>query len=183
MSTIRRKLNTVSVNLGCSCRKPKLSSIFTPKPKSKLPKYHQPTNQYPHYYSSSTPSSSTQATSSTFSPFMDYPSYQDPYNYDGFGRQVGSKSVAVEKDSSDPYLDFRQSMLQMIVENRIYAKDDLKELLNCFLQLNSPSLHGVIVRAFTEIWNSFFFNGNGKHRLNSNGTSPRVYVRPKSYEV
>jgi uncharacterized protein (TIGR01568 family) len=70
----------------------------------------------------------------------------------GFGR-VGGESVAVEKDSDDPYLDFRHSMLQMILEKQIYSKDDLRQLLDCFLQLNSPYYHGIIVRAFTEIWN------------------------------
>lgn len=64
--------------------------------------------------------------------------------------------MAVEKDSDDPYLDFRHSMLQMILENEIYSKDGLRELLNCFLQLNSPQHHGVIVRAFTDIWNGVF---------------------------
>lgn len=73
----------------------------------------------------------------------------------GVGR-IGGESVAVEKDSDDPYLDFRQSMLQMILEKEIYSKDDLKELLHCFLQLNSPYYHGIIVRAFTEIWNGVF---------------------------
>nr|GMC82501.1 transcription repressor OFP6-like [Ipomoea batatas]GMC89402.1 transcription repressor OFP6-like [Ipomoea batatas] len=73
----------------------------------------------------------------------------------GFGR-FGGESVAVEKDSDDPYLDFWHSMLQMILEKNIYSKDDLKELLNCFLQLNSPYYHGVIVRAFREIWNDVF---------------------------
>ena len=72
-----------------------------------------------------------------------------------FGR-VGGEGLAVEKDSDDPYLDFRHSMLQMILENEIYSKEDLRELLNCFLQLNSPYHHGVIVRAFTEIWNGVF---------------------------
>ncbi|KAF3442718.1 hypothetical protein FNV43_RR16635 [Rhamnella rubrinervis] len=67
-----------------------------------------------------------------------------------------AESVAVEKDSDDPYLDFRHSMLQMILENEIYSKDDLRQLLNCFLQLNSPCHHGIIVRAFTEIWNGVF---------------------------
>ncbi|KAJ1394559.1 Ovate protein family, C-terminal [Sesbania bispinosa] len=78
-----------------------------------------------------------------------------PKTVGGFGR-AGREGVAVEKDSDDPYLDFRHSMLQMILENEIYSKDDLRELLNCFLQLNSPYHHGVIVRAFTEIWNGVF---------------------------
>ncbi|GAB2300744.1 hypothetical protein Dimus_034781 [Dionaea muscipula] len=170
----KQLLKTVSVRLGCSCRRPKLSSVFSPKPKSKLPKYHQRHQHHQHqhpvsYYYSSSTSSSAQTTSSFFSPFIDYPSssssdvvqqgLQDPYYVDGgFGREVGNKTVAVEKESEDPYLDFRQSMLQMIVENGIYSKDELKELLNCFLQLNSASLHGVIIRVFTEIWNGFFFS-------------------------
>ncbi|CAI9105712.1 OLC1v1004704C1 [Oldenlandia corymbosa var. corymbosa] len=62
-------------------------------------------------------------------------------------------SVAVLKDSDDPYQDFRQSMLQMILEKEIYTKDDLQELLNCFLELNSSSHHKVIVQAFMDIWN------------------------------
>lgn len=74
----------------------------------------------------------------------------------GFGKKISGETVAVEKDSDDPYLDFRHSMLQMILENEIYSKEDLRELLNCFLQLNSPCHHGIIVRAFTEIWNGVF---------------------------
>lgn len=70
--------------------------------------------------------------------------------------RVGGESLAVEKESDDPYLDFRQSMLQMILEQEIYSKDDLRELLNCFLQLNSPYHHGIIVRAFTEIWDGVY---------------------------
>lgn len=71
----------------------------------------------------------------------------------GFGR-IGGNSLAVEKDSDDPYVDFRESMLQMIMEKEIYGQDDLRELLNCFLQLNSPYYHGIIIKAFTEIWNN-----------------------------
>ncbi|CAN0847381.1 Transcription repressor OFP6, partial [Linum grandiflorum] len=78
---------------------------------------------------------------------------EDAKTVRGFGR-VGVESMAVEKESDDPYLDFRQSMLQMILEKEIYSKEELRELLNCFLQLNSPYHHGIIVRAFSEIWNS-----------------------------
>ncbi|KAM7258190.1 hypothetical protein ACFE04_013931 [Oxalis oulophora] len=74
---------------------------------------------------------------------------------EGLGR-VGGESYAVEKDSDDPYLDFRYSMLQMILEKQIYSKEELKELLNVFLQINSPHYRGVIVRAFTDIWNGVF---------------------------
>ena len=67
-----------------------------------------------------------------------------------------SPRMAVEKESDDPYLDFRQPMLQMILEKEIYSKDELKHLLNCFLQLNCPYYHEIIVRAFTDIWNGHY---------------------------
>ncbi|XWS56048.1 hypothetical protein CRYUN_Cryun09bG0053200 [Craigia yunnanensis] len=163
-------LNTVSVSLGCgNCKKPKLTSFFNPKPKSRSYKTHSLYN-----YSSSSSSKkrthysfSEHETATSFSPSTVTPQYWD-MNTDtdqdtkcsmstvrGFGR-VGGESLAVEKDSDDPYLDFRHSMLQMILEKEIYSKDDLKELLNCFLQLNSPYHHGIIIRAFTEIWNWVF---------------------------
>ncbi|RDX62288.1 Transcription repressor OFP6, partial [Mucuna pruriens] len=165
MSGSRKKLllNSVSVKLGCgSCRRPKLCRIFHPKPKSKPnnnPTYQKHNKHYNHFSSSSsekcdsTSSTTPTNTATTFSPYVDF-SDSDSY-VKGLGR-AGREGVAVEKDSDDPYLDFRHSMLQMILENEIYSKQDLRELLNCFLQLNSPHHHGVIVRAFTEIWNGVF---------------------------
>ncbi|XP_052176122.1 transcription repressor OFP6-like [Diospyros lotus] len=164
MSGGRRKLrlNTVAVDIGCSsCRRPRLSKIFHPKPNSKRPTYHKVDPRYADDYTTTTTTTATASASSTFSPNTGTPQcYSDPEESDirslravqGFGR-VGGGSVAVEKDSDDPYLDFRRSMLQMILEREIYSREDLRELLNCFLQLNSPCFHGVIVRAFTEIWN------------------------------
>ncbi|KAL3532143.1 hypothetical protein ACH5RR_005664 [Cinchona calisaya] len=159
-------LNSVAVNLGCSsCRRPGLllSHIFHPKSRRKTPSnYHRKHNN--HYYNSSSGSLETNTTtfSTDTNAFCDNSSDTDESSdikslraVQGFGR-IGGESVAVEKDSDDPYLDFRQSMLQMIMEKEIYSKDDLKELLNCFLQLNSPYYHGIIVRAFTEIWNGVF---------------------------
>ncbi|KAG5556467.1 hypothetical protein RHGRI_006915 [Rhododendron griersonianum] len=146
----RLRLSTVTVNLGCSssCRRPKLSSIFRPKPKPSKP---STTNNNPYYSSCSVSATSPPVY------YSDAESDDDKSlkSVQGFGR-LGGESVAVEKDSDDPYLDFRRSMLQMILENEIYSKEDLKELLNCFLQLNSPYYHGIIVRAFSEIWNGVF---------------------------
>lgn len=67
-----------------------------------------------------------------------------------------TNSVAFMKDSEDPHRDFRRSMLQMIFDREIRSREDLQELLNCFLQLNSPSHHDAIIHAFTEIWNVVF---------------------------
>nr|XP_004497705.2 transcription repressor OFP6 isoform X1 [Cicer arietinum] len=148
MSSSKKKLtlNTVSVNLGCgTCKRPKFSLIFNPKPKPKKPIYQK--NKLHHHDNNNNNNSSC-----SFSPCS---VSSEKSSLKGFGR-VGNEGVAVEKDSDDPYLDFRHSMLQMILENEIYSKDDLRELLNCFLQLNSKEFHGIIIRAFTEIWNGVF---------------------------
>ncbi|KAK9122859.1 hypothetical protein Sjap_012461 [Stephania japonica] len=178
MSTSRRKLiqNTVAVNIGCSCRRrTDLSTIFWPRPKSKLfTKSHHPKSDL---YNNSSSSSLEQAsgaslddsTNITLSPTFDATTTPqsseaeyDPIfttktpikGFKGFDRIGGS--VAVVKDSCDPYHDFRHSMLQMILEKEIYSREDLRELLNCFLSLNSPYHHEIIVQAFTEIWNGVF---------------------------
>ncbi|CAN4089612.1 unnamed protein product [Withania somnifera] len=154
MSTHKRKIlvSNVTIKLGCSsgsCIRPKLSRIFR---SSKHQHRHHKTSHTNKNYSTC---SSRDTTSSTFSSDSSSSEFRTSKAVQGFGR-VGGESVAVEKDSDDPYLDFRQSMLQMILEKEIYSKDDLKELLNCFLQLNSPYYHGIIVRAFTEIWNGVY---------------------------
>ncbi|KAF6173243.1 hypothetical protein GIB67_026938 [Kingdonia uniflora] len=152
MSSTRRKLlqNKITVNIGCSCRRPKLSAIFWPKPKPKAPNAHK----NPDVHNTSTTSLGLKDNSNTtFSPKP----YYEPKNHPKSSKtsnvygKIG-ESVAVVKDSNDPYLDFRHSMLQMIMEKEIYSKDDLRELLDCFLSLNSPYHHDIIIRAFTEIW-------------------------------
>ncbi|OMP03428.1 hypothetical protein CCACVL1_02420 [Corchorus capsularis] len=67
-------------------------------------------------------------------------------------------SFAVVKSSSDPYNDFRTSMVEMIVERQIFAAQDLEQLLQCFLSLNSHHHHNIIVEVFTEIWETLFSN-------------------------
>lgn len=175
-SNSRRRLllNTVAVDVGCSCRKPKLflHSLLKPSSKSKpssTSTSSSSSNASNHHrrFLSHTYSSSAATDDSTANAAAAAADHSLQYLLDaeadvarsakavrGFGR-IDDEGVAVEKESHDPYLDFRHSMLQMILENQIYTKDDLRELLNCFLQLNSPYYHGVIVRAFTEIWNGF----------------------------
>ncbi|KAK9269600.1 hypothetical protein L1049_001377 [Liquidambar formosana] len=67
-------------------------------------------------------------------------------------------SFAVVKRSSDPHNDFRTSMVEMIVEKQIFAANDLEQLLQCFLSLNSHHHHRVIIEVFTEIWEALFSN-------------------------
>ncbi|GAB2268245.1 hypothetical protein Dimus_003221 [Dionaea muscipula] len=63
---------------------------------------------------------------------------------------------AVVKSSSDPYTDFRTSMVEMIVERQMFGAQELEMLLKCFLHLNSPHHHKLIVEVFAEILETLF---------------------------
>lgn len=63
-----------------------------------------------------------------------------------------SESFAIVKASFDPERDFRDSMMEMIVENNLRASKDLEELLACYLSLNSNQYHDLIIKAFEQIW-------------------------------
>ncbi|XP_074280967.1 uncharacterized protein LOC141605935 [Silene latifolia] len=65
-------------------------------------------------------------------------------------------TFAVVKSSSDPYNDFRTSMVEMIIEKQIFGTKELEQLLQCFLSLNSSHHHKVIVEVFNEICDALF---------------------------
>lgn len=67
------------------------------------------------------------------------------------GKGVLAGSSAVVKASADPQRDFRESMVEMIVENGISGSGDLAELLAAYLSLNSGEFHGLIVKVFKQI--------------------------------
>ncbi|XAR60810.1 hypothetical protein NMG60_11034329 [Bertholletia excelsa] len=67
-------------------------------------------------------------------------------------RSFSAGSFAIVKSSFDPQRDFKDSMVEMIVENNIRASKDLEELLACYLSLNSDEYHSLIVKAFEQIW-------------------------------
>ncbi|GLJ13012.1 hypothetical protein SUGI_0203340 [Cryptomeria japonica] len=62
-----------------------------------------------------------------------------------------SESVAIAKSSYDPRRDFRESMVEMIMENDIRDAQDLKELLHCYIFLNSEEYHDVILQVFEQV--------------------------------
>jgi uncharacterized protein (TIGR01568 family) len=70
----------------------------------------------------------------------------------GGQRSAARRSFAVVKASTDPPRDFKESMVEMIVENDMNAPEDMQELLECYLSLNSREYHGVIMEVFREIW-------------------------------
>ncbi|KAK1320339.1 hypothetical protein QJS10_CPA03g00966 [Acorus calamus] len=67
-------------------------------------------------------------------------------------RRRRSEGFAVVKASTDPQRDFRESMVEMIVENNMRDSKDLEELLACYLSLNSDEYHDVIIKVFQQIW-------------------------------
>ncbi|KAL8531931.1 hypothetical protein ACS0TY_008512 [Phlomoides rotata] len=78
------------------------------------------------------------------------------------------ESFAIVKKSEDPYEDFKSSMMDMIFEKQMFEEKELEQLLQCFLSLNSRHYHGIIVEAFSEIWETIFSPaaapGVGRHR-------------------
>ncbi|CAM0152643.1 unnamed protein product [Urochloa decumbens] len=65
--------------------------------------------------------------------------------------QEGGVGVAVEKESSDPRADFRESMVQMVVEMGLCDWDGLRGMLRRLLALNAPRHHAAILTAFAEV--------------------------------
>ncbi|XP_058739825.1 transcription repressor OFP1-like [Vicia villosa] len=68
------------------------------------------------------------------------------------GKRSLSDSFAIVKSSMNPQRDFRDSMVEMIVENNIRTSKDLEDLLACYLSLNSDEYHEVIIKVFKQIW-------------------------------
>ncbi|KAL5216228.1 hypothetical protein ABZP36_007629 [Zizania latifolia] len=97
---------------------------------------------------------------------------------DGFRAGKLDGSLAVVKQSEDPRSDFRRSMLNMIVENKIVTGDELRELLRRFLELNAPHHHDAILWAFTEIWDEVFA-ASPELRLDPPRPQPRQRTPPR----
>ncbi|KAL7116073.1 hypothetical protein ACP275_04G220400 [Erythranthe tilingii] len=171
---IRKFTSIFSANGGCSgCGSNSADSIIEPKPVSKIsfsdqnPSRRRPSSSDSFSWrygggcrKSAAVDGDEDRSSTTFSLTIDTspaghycPEKQQQQHDDRTKCPKIKDSFAVVKDSDDPYQDFRQSMLQMIFEKEIYTRNDLQQLLDCFLQLNSSRYHEVIVRAFMEIWN------------------------------
>ncbi|XP_010434489.1 PREDICTED: transcription repressor OFP5-like [Camelina sativa] len=73
-------------------------------------------------------------------------------------RQMENESFAVVKCSSDPQKDFRDSMIEMIMENGINHPEELKELLVCYLRLNTNEYHDMIIHVFQQVHNDMNFH-------------------------
>lgn len=66
--------------------------------------------------------------------------------------KTGLDSFAVVKSSFDPQKDFKDSMVEMIVEKKMSKPEELEELLACYLTLNSDEYHDMIIKVFRHVW-------------------------------
>lgn len=64
----------------------------------------------------------------------------------------GLERFAVIKCSFNPQQDFRDSMIEMILERGIRKPEELEELLACYLTLNSDEYHDIIIEVFRQLW-------------------------------
>ncbi|MQL93885.1 hypothetical protein Taro_026528 [Colocasia esculenta] len=89
-----------------------------------------------------------------------------------------AESFAVVKRSEDPYLDFRRSMVEMVVEKGMYEEGDLEELLQCLLSLNSRRHHAAIARAFSDICAALFDPSSRSSCVSAAATPPPPAFTP-----
>ncbi|CAL9751987.1 unnamed protein product [Musa acuminata subsp. burmannicoides] len=71
-------------------------------------------------------------------------------------RRESNAGFAVVKRSSDPYSDFKSSMVEMIVERGMHRARDLERLLDAYLSLNSHRHHQAILDAFADICEAMY---------------------------
>ncbi|KAJ3701783.1 hypothetical protein LUZ61_005488 [Rhynchospora tenuis] len=74
----------------------------------------------------------------------------------GTGGTGTGSGLAVVKRSCNPYMDFRSSMVEMIVEQKVISAKEMERLLQSYLALNATHHHPVIVRAFEDICEAIF---------------------------
>ncbi|KAJ7959469.1 Transcription repressor like [Quillaja saponaria] len=60
-------------------------------------------------------------------------------------------SICMVKYSADPFLDMRESILEMIREAGIRDWYEMEELVYCYIALNSSDLHEIIEDAFLSL--------------------------------
>ncbi|CAA7054374.1 unnamed protein product [Microthlaspi erraticum] len=64
--------------------------------------------------------------------------------------------MAMEKCSHDPREDFRESMVEMIVANKIRETDELRSLLEYYLSMNPREYRSEILEIFYEVCADLF---------------------------
>lgn len=77
-------------------------------------------------------------------------------------------AIVMGLDSKDPFVDFRESMEEMVRAHEIEDWENLEELLTCYLKVNCKSNHGYIVGAFVDLLvNLEAFSGHNENNNNN----------------
>ncbi|CAK8575182.1 unnamed protein product [Lathyrus sativus] len=124
-----------SMNMNMNKKKNKIGSVNSPGMKLRIKSPKIATKKLQLYQSRKSVSSTTTTASGGY-----------------HRRRSFSGSVAIVKSSFNPGKDFRESMVEMIVENNIRESKDLEDLLACYLSLNSDEYHHLIIKVFKQIW-------------------------------
>ncbi|KAL9236586.1 hypothetical protein vseg_011236 [Gypsophila vaccaria] len=66
--------------------------------------------------------------------------------------------VAMEKSTNDPRQEFRRSMVEVILANKLKEVKDLRCLLKYYIAVNSEEHKGVILEAFYQVCSDVFFS-------------------------
>nr|DAD36081.1 TPA_asm: hypothetical protein HUJ06_006721 [Nelumbo nucifera] len=66
-------------------------------------------------------------------------------------RGVFADSICAVKYSVNPFVDFRESILEMIRDVGVRDWEEMEELVYCYLVLNSSEIHGFIGDAFLSL--------------------------------
>ncbi|XP_021715367.1 transcription repressor OFP7-like [Chenopodium quinoa] len=175
MSPFKRKKLFKNLGLGCGCASTTNSNatyVYEPKPiipKIKPRSSIVSSSNDEETYISISPSTSSILSSNwhscnnenidkkmittTTSASAASPSASRRWNMEDQKRQTTDSisTTAVVMESENPYDDFQQSMLEMITENQIFSAEELLQLLHCFLSLNSPAHHHLILCAFFQV--------------------------------
>ncbi|CAA6668473.1 unnamed protein product [Spirodela intermedia] len=154
LSFSSKKRLPLAAALGCSCRRTTLGSLFSFR-------LRRPSRRrLPTSAASDTNTAVAAAADLSGTSLLSHPPppQRPPARPPSLLRSPRPRpeSVPVVKVSHQPLQDFRESMLQMILEEEIFAWEDLRELLRCFLVLNSPHHHDAILIAFSDICTGVF---------------------------
>ncbi|KAF9600892.1 hypothetical protein IFM89_037131 [Coptis chinensis] len=64
---------------------------------------------------------------------------------------VYADSICAVKYTMDPFVDLRESILEMIKNVGVRNWEEMEELIYCYVVLNSSEIHGFIVQAFLSL--------------------------------
>ncbi|KAL6127316.1 hypothetical protein ACLB2K_075357 [Fragaria x ananassa] len=68
---------------------------------------------------------------------------------------VFAGSMCLVKYTTDPLLDIRESILEMLqYAQGVCDWNDVEELVYCYISLNSSEVHGLVGQAFLSLWSS-----------------------------